>query len=76
MNVLENVRQARASLKSRGASEHKHRDAVEGLFTRAQTLIAEMNTAKLTALREAEKPFLAELKEIDDEMSMLIKLIG
>jgi hypothetical protein len=74
MNVLQRVREARSQLKARGQSEHANADAIEELFARAQEIITEMNAKKLAAIREAEKPFLDELEQIDREMSMFITL--
>jgi hypothetical protein len=76
MTVLTRVREARIKLKKQGTSEHSNADVIEDLFARAQELIAEMNAAKLKAMREAEAPFLEELKAIDDEMSMFIALVA
>lgn len=76
MNVLQRVREARMKLKARGTSEHANSEVIEDLFVRAQELIAQMNQAKLKAMKEAEAPFLEELEQIDREMSVFITLVG
>lgn len=76
MNVLQNYREARIRLKANGSSEHANSEAIEDLFTEAQTLIAEMNQAKLRAMKEAEAPFLDRLSEIDRELSFFVTLVG
>lgn len=76
MNVLSRVREARMKLKARGVSEHSNADAIEDLFAEAQVIIAEMNKAKLKAMKEAEEPFLEQLEQIDRELSMFITLVA
>lgn len=76
MNVLQRVREARMKLKARGVSEHSNAEAIEDLFADAQRLIAEMNAAKLKAMKDAEAPFLEQLEQIDKELSLFITLVA
>lgn len=76
MKVLKNVHDARAKLKARGVSDAKHADAIADLTERVQTIVAEMNKAKIDAMRKAEEPFLSELEELDREMAVLITIMS
>lgn len=76
MNALQRVREARMKLKARGASEHSNSEAIEDLFSEAQKIIADMNEAKLKAMKEAEAPYLVRLEAIDKEMAMFIALVA
>lgn len=76
MSALTNVRDARTKLKARGTSDAKHAGQIADLTERAQKIIADMNAAKIAAMREAEKPFLAELEELDKEMAVLITIMA
>lgn len=76
MTVLTRVREARMKLKDQGRSEHANVEVVEDLLARAQDLIAQMNEAKLKAIRDAEAPFLEELEQLDREISTFITLVG
>ena len=76
MSILKNVHDARSKLKARGRSDAKHAGQIADLTERAQAVIAEMNKAKIAAMRKAEEPFQAELEEIDREMAVLITIMG
>ncbi len=76
MSDLSNARDARTKLKERGKSDVKHAEMIADLTAKSQAIIAQMNEAKIAAMREAEKPFLEQLKELDEEMAVLITLMG
>jgi len=76
MNIMNKLREARMAIKSGGGAVSVENAAIEDLFKKAQEIIIRMNAAKLEALREVEKPFLAELDEIDAEMAFYTRLIG
>ncbi len=76
MKALASVRKARINLKNRGTSDLAHADQIEDLFAQAQDLIAEMNSAKLEAMRKAEEPYLKKLEVIDREMAVFVTLMG
>lgn len=73
------LRNARIGAAQNGTNESraiKTNEGLEELFNRKQALIAEMNNAKVKAIREAVKPFEDELHSIDQQYGMLISMIG
>lgn len=76
MHVLTRVREARMKLKEQGRSDAKHAHHIADLTERAKTIIMEMNAAKVRAMREAEEPYLEQLRELDEEMSVLITIMS
>lgn len=76
VTALTRLREARTALKAQGRNDLKTAEQIADLIERSQKLIEEMNAAKVAAMREAEKPFLAELEELDKEMSVLITIFS
>lgn len=76
MTALIRVREARAKLKAQGRNDLKNYDQISDLLERAQDIIVKMNAAKVQAMRDAERPFLEELEELDKEISFLITIMS
>jgi hypothetical protein len=69
---IETLREARRAIKDRGVApkESVGQDYLDLILD----IKRRMNVAKVAALREAEKPFLLELQEVEEEYAMLLKL--
>ena len=51
-------------------------EGLRELFAQRQKIIAEMNAARITAVKEAEKPFLKSLEELDKQYAMILSMMG
>lgn len=66
------LRQVRSELKN--AKKVGNETLTDAYFQAVQDIRRRMNDAKIAALREAEKPFLEELREIEEEHAITLKL--
>lgn len=66
------LRQVRSELKN--AKKVGNEDLANAYFDAVQDIRRRMDTAKVAAIREAEKPFLDELREIEEEYAITLKL--
>jgi DnaJ-class molecular chaperone len=69
---IEALRQARKEIKDKGvaANEKLGQQYVDAILD----VKKRMNIAKIQALREAEKPFLEELRELEEEYAVFLKM--
>ena len=72
MSSIETLRAARNALKDQGIAPNENigKEYVDLILD----IKRRMNLAKTTALREAEKPFLDELREAEEEYAVLLQL--
>lgn len=66
------VRRVRAALKADGKVANE--ELASTYFDVVQEITRRMNAAKLEAVRETEKPFLDELREVEEEYAIMLKL--
>lgn len=64
------LKKVRRDLKDAGRSKGEASDFIQQI----QEIRREMNTAKVSALREAEKPFLDRLREAEEEYAIFLQL--
>lgn len=69
---VETLRKARNEIKNKGvaANEQLGHQYVEAILD----VKKRMNLAKVAALREAEKPFLEELRELEEDYAFFLKM--
>lgn len=76
---FEMLRRARINAASNNTNEARainDNPGLQELFIRRQDILAKMNSARRLAVQEASKPFENQLKEIDQQYSMLIAMLG
>ena len=66
------LRKVRAELKA--DRKVGNEDMAAAYFDAVQEIRRRMNEAKLLAIREAEKPFLDELRDLEEEYAITLKL--
>lgn len=66
------LRRIRNEIKDEG--KRANEDVAGAYFDKVQEIRRRMNEAKVAAVQEAEKPFLEELREIEEEYAVTLKL--
>lgn len=66
------LRRVRNEIKSEGRRANE--DMAQAYFEKTQDVRRRMNEAKVAAVKEIEKPFLEELREIEEEYAVTLKL--